>query len=706
MVLLMVTAVAGFVQVLGRLDLPDAAAAADETTIIVDRDGDEIARLHGEQNRVPLGLDEVSPVLIDAVIAAEDRDFFTHPGVDPVAIARALWADIRSEGALQGGSTITQQYVKNAFLTPERTLVRKLKEASLSIKLERETDKREILEGYLNTIYFGRGAYGIGAAAEVWFGVSASELDVAQSAYLAGLIRAPETADISRDHQVDEAYRRRTSVLVAMLDEGYINQTEFDAAESRTIEGYTLERVANASVQLSAKAEAGQAGYYVEMLRQELTQRYGSRAVFQGGLRVTATIDLDLQLEAQRAATAFLDDPDEPVASVVVLDQVGGVRALVGGRDFATSQVNLATGVDGGGSGRQPGSAFKPIVLAEALRQGISPYSQFVSPASMDFPGLDDGDTWTVGNYEGADLGIVDLFAATRQSSNTAFAQLILETGPSPVDALAADLGISAELDPVHSLVLGTQEVSVLDMAAAYSTFASRGERRDPSILLEVRDRDDNLLDRQATSSTRVLSSQQADIVTSVLGDVVANGTGRRARIDGVPTAGKTGTTQDHRDAWFAGYTPRFTAAVWVGHPESNQPMLDVAGVDRVTGGSIPAEIWRDIVASAHQGLEPGAFVEPTGFPGEVIGADLGVTTTVAPTTTSPPTTLVDETPTDETPSDEAPTEDAPVETTEPDDGGGEVDPDEDSVTTTTTASDAVTTTSVADSVDPTTSVP
>jgi penicillin-binding protein 1A len=637
--LFVIAGAAGFVNILGRLDLPDAAAIADETTIIVDRNGEEIARLHGEQNRVALGFDEVSPILVDAVIAAEDRDFFTHPGVDPVAIARALWADVRSEGVLQGGSTITQQYVKNAFLTPDRTLVRKLKEASLSIKLERETNKQDILEGYLNTIYFGRGAYGIGAAAKVWFGVNASELDIAQSAYLAGLIRAPEIADISREQQVTEAYRRRTSVLVAMLDEGYISQAEFDATEARRIEDYTLERVANASVQLSDKAEAAEAGYAVEMMRQQLTDTYGSRAVFQGGLRVTSTLDLGVQLDAFNAATAVLDDESEPTAAIVVLDQVGGIRALVGGRDFETSQVNLATGLDGGGSGRQPGSLFKPVVLAEALRQGISVMSQFSAPATMDFPGLDDGDTWTVHNYADADLGIVDLFGATRWSSNTAYAQLIVRTGPSPVADLAHELGVSAPLDPVHSLVLGTQEVSVLDMATSYATFAAHGERYDPQLVLEVVDRDGEVIDQFASSAQRVLSSQQADIVTAVLSDVVANGTGRNALVDGVPVAGKTGTTQDYRDAWFVGYSPRFTTAVWVGFPDSNRPMENVAGLDVVTGGSLPAAIWRDVMTSAHRGVEPGSFAFAPEFTGEVIGKNLGVTTTV-PETTVPETTV------------------------------------------------------------------
>ncbi len=654
--LLTVAAVAGFVHVLGRLDLPEATGVADETTIIVDRDGDEIARLHGEQNRVPLALVEVSPILINAVIAAEDRDFFSHPGVDPVAIARALWADVRSKGALQGGSTITQQYVKNAFLTPDRTLVRKLKEASLSIKLERETEKTEILEGYLNTIYFGRGAYGIGAAARVWFGVSAAELDIAQSAYLAGLIRAPETADINRDHQVDEAYRRRTSVLVAMLEEGYITQSELEETERQPIEGYTLERVANASVQLSPKAKAAGAGYVVEMMRRQLSDAYGSRAVFQGGLRVQSTIDLDLQLAAYEAATEVLNRDDEPTAAVVVLDQIGGIRALVGGRDFAVSQVNLATGTAGGGSGRQPGSSFKPIVLAEALRQGISPLSQFEAPATMEFLGLDDGAAWSVSNYNNTDLGVVDLFGATRWSSNTVYAQLILETGPSSVQRLAGELGVTADLDPVHSLVLGTQEVSVLDMATAYATFAGRGERRSPQLLLDVLDREGNVIDRFASSSERALSSQQADIITAILGDVIASGTGRSAAVDGVPTAGKTGTTQDYRDAWFVGYTPKFTTAVWVGFPDSNRSMLNVAGFEQVTGGSLPAVIWRDVTAAAHRGVEPGSFSAPDAFPGEVLGTNLGVTTT----TTPPPTSSSTEVPPDPTSGDTTTSTDPP----------------------------------------------
>ncbi|MEZ5281139.1 MAG: transglycosylase domain-containing protein [Acidimicrobiales bacterium] len=658
--LVFIAAVAGFVHILGRIELPDASAVSDQTTIVVDRDGEEIARFHGEQNRVPLTIEEISPILVDAVISAEDRGFLDHPGVDPVAIARALWADIRSSGSLQGGSTITQQYVKNAFLSPERTLIRKLKEAALAIKLERETDKYEILEGYLNTIYFGRGAYGVGAAARVWFGVNASELNIAQASYLAGLIRGPEAADISRESQVDEAYRRRSTVLDAMLEEGYITAAERVQAEDTPIESYTLERRPNSSVELSPKADAAGAGYVVEMIRRELTDRHGSAALFQGGLRVTATIDLDLQAQAFEAATAVLDSADEPTAAVVVLDDTGAIRALVGGRDFETSQVNLALGVDGGGGGRQPGSSFKPIVLARALEAGISARSQFDSPSVLEFPGLDNGQPWVVHNYADASHGVIDLFRATAVSSNTAYAQLMLEVGPSPVAELAHQMGIQADLDPVHSLVLGTQEVSVLDMATAYSTFASRGERHDPEILLEVVDSEGVTISRFETTGHRVMSRQTADIVVEVLQGVVAAGTGARAQIEGVPTAGKTGTTQDYRDAWFVGFSPRFTTAVWVGFPDSNRSMTGVAGSDPITGGSWPAEIWRQVMVDAHRDVEPGSFVAPEGYPGEVISPSTTTTststtvtsTTVATDVTSgteqdPTTTVPDSTPVD-----------------------------------------------------------
>jgi len=591
---------------LSRLELPDAGALDDQTTIVRDRNGVEIARFHAEENRIPRTLDEISPVMIDAVVAAEDRDFFTHPGVDPVAIARAAWADVRSRGALQGGSTITQQYVKNAFLTSDRTLVRKLEEAALAIKLEREMSKEQILEGYLNVIYFGRGAYGVEAAARVWFGVGAADLDLAQSAYLAGLIRAPEAADVSRPDQMEVAYRRRRSVLEAMREMGTITPDEFDTVNALPIESYTLPRSAGSSVEIS------QAGigleYFVDMVRARVADEYGNRLLFRGGLDIVTTLDVNLQRGAWDAMREYLTGPNSPEGATVVLDDKGAVVALIGGRNRDVSEVNLALGTAGGGSGRQPGSAFKPLVLTEALRQGLTLDTVIDSPATITVGTTENGEPWTVSNYDDREHGPLTLEQATVVSSNTVYAQVIDRIGPEAVVGTAASMGISAPLDPVDSVALGTQEVSVLDMAVAYSTLAHRGDLRPSHIIERISDREGNEMEAFTLEAERVIEPSVADEVTRVLEKVISEGTGRAAAVSGVPTAGKTGTTQNYGDAWFVGYTPRFTAAVWVGYADSNRAMVDVLGVPRVTGGSIPARIWSRIMESAHVGIDPGAF--------------------------------------------------------------------------------------------------
>lgn len=595
---------------LSRLELPDAGAVADQTTIVRDRNGVEIARFHAEENRIPRTLDEISPVMIDAVVAAEDRDFFTHPGVDPVAIARAAWADVRSRGALQGGSTITQQYVKNAFLTSDRTLVRKLEEAALAIKLEREMSKEEILEGYLNVIYFGRGAYGVEAAARVWFGVSASDLDLAQSAYLAGLIRAPESADISRPEQVEVANRRRRSVLQAMLEMGTITPDEFDLVNSLPIESYTLPRETGSSVEITQEGIGLE--YFVDMVRARVAEDYGNRLLFRGGLDIVTTLDVDLQRGTWEAMRGVLAGADSPEGAAVVLDDKGAVVALVGGRSRDLSQVNLALGTAGGGSGRQPGSAFKPLVLTEALRQGLTVDTVFDSPATVTVGTTENGEPWTVANYDDREYGPLTLEQATVLSSNTVYAQLIDRVGPPAVVDTARAMGVSAPLDPVDSVALGTQEVSVMDMAVAYSTLAHRGDLRPSHIIERIRDREGNEITAFTLEGEPVIEPAVADEVTAVLEKVVSEGTGKAAAVAGVPTAGKTGTTQNYGDAWFVGYTPRFTAAVWVGFADSNRAMVDVLGVPRVTGGNIPARIWSGIMTSAHVGIDPGSFVGPT----------------------------------------------------------------------------------------------
>lgn len=602
----MVSAIGGSIRALAELPIPDAVGN-EATTVLLDRRGVPIAQLHAEQHRIPLTLDEVSPILVDAVIASEDQDFFSHPGVDPVAIGRAAWTDIRGVGEMQGASTITQQYVKNAYLGADRTLVRKLREAVLAIKIERELSKADILERYLNVIYLGRGAYGVEAASQVWFGRSAVDLDVSRAAYLAALIRAPELADVSRPEQVDIAYRRRLSVLNAMWEQGRITSGERDAAEATPIESYTLPRTENRSVDLLVP-DVG-LGYFVDMVRRELIATYGSQQVFSGGLRVVTTLDLEAQRSAYELGSTVTDIENAPAVAMVLLDDQGQVRALVGGADFDVSQVNLVTGREGGGGGRQPGSAFKPLVLAAALRQGISVDAVYDSPASIVVPGVDAGEDWSVTNADGVDRGMISLADATVVSSNTAYAGLALDLDLGEVVSLGSDLGITRELAPLFSLVLGAQELSVLELATAYSVFANEGELRQPSIVIEV-DFGEGV-DNRVISRSQVLDGDVAAQVTEVLERVVAEGTGRGADVSGLPIAGKTGTSQDFRDAWFVGYSPRFTAAVWLGHADDGRPMVEVLGLGAVTGGSVPATLFSQLMEDVHHGLDPGEFVEP-----------------------------------------------------------------------------------------------
>ncbi len=650
--LLLVAALAGGGYVLASIELPEEQFQAQTSFICAadvaqDCNADNaLARLFSEQDRVPVDLAVVPEVMVQAVLSAEDRDFFAHGGVDPVGIARAAWADIRGGGLTQGGSTITQQYVKNYYLTSDRTVTRKVREAVLAIKLEQELTKEEILERYLNTIYFGRGAYGLGAAARTYFGRSVGELGLAQSAYLAGLIRAPEAADAVRDP--DEATRRRRTVLDAMVEEGYIDRAQRDAADAEPWvsegEGVTIRpRTERAGLDMLRGEEIG-SKYFAEYVRRELLERgYTDNEIYGGGLRVYTTLDLAAQEAAWSSVTGTLDRAEDPAAALVAIDDAGYVKAMVGGRDFATSEVNLAVGTGGGGTGRQPGSAMKPFVLAAAVRQGISLESKFTSPGRVVIPDVNAGDDYTVNNYGGTEQGVLTLLDATRVSSNTAYAQLMAEVGPEDVASLATQMGITAPLEENFALVLGVEEVSVLDMASAYSTLARRGTHVSPAVITRV-ERPDGRVDTFEQARSIALSEQQADLVTAALRQVIERGTGTAARL-GVPAAGKTGTTQDNRDAWFVGYTPNgYTAAVWMGYDPVRNPdgsettrfMNDVHGRE-VTGGSFPAEIWRAFMADWLDGAEVGSFPNPGSFPGEVLNAGLANTTTT--TSTVPPST-------------------------------------------------------------------
>ncbi len=599
-----------------------------------------IATFSAEEDRTNVPLAELPEDLVHAVLATEDRDYYGHGGIDPVGIGRALYQDVRGGGASQGGSTITQQYVKNVYLTSERSIVRKVKEAVLAVKLERELSKDEILERYLNTIYFGRGAYGVGAAARAYYDKDVREIGVLESSYLAGLIRSPTSADPLKNP--DEATRRRGTVLTAMVAEGYITTDQQALVEAAPIAATVIASQDRTGLGPVKGADMG-TEYFVEAVRRQVARQYGEETLYGGGLRIYTTIDFGMQRAAWDAVTTTLNEPNDPAAALVAVDQYGFVKAMVGGRDFKVNQVNYALGSQAGGSGRGAGSSFKPFVLAEAIHEGISLNSKFNAPGEMTFPKANAGNDWRVRNYGGTEQGVLDLVDATRVSSNTAYAQLMLEVGPTDAARMANRLGVTADLPQVPSLVLGTGEVSPLDMAAGYSTFANRGIRNEPTLIAKIEQVDETgsvrVIDQARPTGERVLTEQEADLVTYCLRQVVQSGTGTAADF-GKPAAGKTGTTQDNKDAWFVGYTPKLTAAVWMGYPDPDAngdvpTMHDVHGLPGVTGGSLPAQIWRKFMASATEGMDTGSFREPSSFPGTELNTQLQVTTTAAPTTST-----------------------------------------------------------------------
>ena len=584
----------------GKLD-PQRQLNNQANGYIYDKDGKRIlAVLRGSEARTLIRYDQIANPMRHAIVAIEDRRFWEHDGIDLRGIGRALVADIRQQAVVEGGSTITQQFVKNALDRDQKTIARKVREAAYAWQLERPGGwpKKKILQEYLNTIYFGNGAYGVQQAALTYFQHGAKELTLAESALLAGI-----PADPTRYEPVanrDAARERRRVVLQAMLEESQITQQQFKQADATALPDPDKVRLPGTE---------GPAQHFVNYVKQQLIDQCGQTKVFGGGIKVRSTIDLGLQQTARDAISKWLTNPNGPSAALVAIDpRDGAVRAMVGGNNYRKSQFNLAVqGV------RQPGSSFKPFVLATALRQGISPATRFESePQAID---LGDKD-WVVGNYDDIYYGNVDLEKATIESDNSVYAQLTQLVGSKKVAETAKRLGIRSKLDGYYAIGLGAEAVTPLELARAYATLAHGGRRADgaifgnrPRVIEEVTRCGPKR--HNTPKAFNALTATQAGVVNSILQKAVRYGTGKRAYLPNRPVAGKTGTTENYGDAWFVGYTPQLAVAVWVGYPTTLKPMLTEFHGEPVTGGSFPALIWKSFMEKALKNEQPVGFPAP-----------------------------------------------------------------------------------------------
>jgi penicillin-binding protein 1A len=572
------------------LDPARQAQRQEKNTYLYASNGRTIlAILRGSQARVVVDSEDISPWLKHAIVAVEDRRFYEHRGVDVRGILRAVKADITNRGAVQGGSTITQQFVKNAINQDEQTISRKLREAALAWRLERKWSKDRILTSYLNTVYFGNGAYGVEQASRIYFQHGADSVTRAEAALLAGIPGEPSLYDPVAHPRIAKA--RRDLVLKLMRQQGYITRAQY-------VEGINAAMPDPEKVRLPA-TQTQWAPYFANYVTDQLVEKFHTRGVYGGGLHVKTTIDLKMQKMAQEAIAKALPPDIGPTAALVTIDaHTGAVLAMVGGRSYRKSQFNLATQGE-----RQPGSSFKPFVLAAALRSGISPATTFVSrPVTIDAGGR----LWQVNNYESAYNGTIDLRSAIAYSDNSVFAQLTNVVGPKNVAATAKELGIGTPLNGYFSIGLGAEAATPLDMARAYAAFANGGYRADgallgnkPRVVDCLMDDEGNCKRSNSAINQRVLEPEDAATIDDLLQGVVTYGTGKAARISGYAVAGKTGTTENYGDAWFVGYTPDLVTAVWVGYPDELRPMLTEYRGRAVAGGTYPALIWKAFMETA-----------------------------------------------------------------------------------------------------------
>jgi penicillin-binding protein 1A len=578
------------------------AETLSQNSFVYARDGTLLGSIPAVENREWLTLRQMSRWVPGATLAIEDRRFYEHGALDYQGILRAAWDDLTSLSLSQGGSTITQQLTRTLYLGGEkRTLSRKLKEACLALRLERDWTKRRILTAYLNDVYYGQHAIGVEAAAETYFSRHAISLTLPQAALIAGLPQAPSSFDPLESPRL--ALERRNEVLVAMLASGAIDLPAYRWAV-RTPLGLKPGG-------LYSQIREPPFFSYVE---DELVSKLGATRVSRGGLRVRTTLDSRLQRLSAIAIRNVLQSKNDPAAALVAIDPgSGAIRAMAsyvpGGHPL---QFNLATQAR-----RQAGSAFKPFVLATALAQGISPYSHWSGPPELvidDPKCFYNGQPWDVHNYADESAGSMNLLDATAHSVNTIYAQVSDYVGPGNVVATAHRLGITSPLAPVCSITLGTEGVSPLEMADAYATFAARGVHHPAEAIQRVRTSGGQTLTELRWNGRRVMPQNDADMVTYILQRVLRYGTGTAADF-GRPAAGKTGTAENYEDAWFCGYVPQLAACVWIGYPHRELSLLNVEGVPEVFGGSLPAAIWHAFMAEAVGNLDPRGFPDPSFSP-------------------------------------------------------------------------------------------
>ena len=552
------------------------------TIEIVGLDGKPLV-MRGEMSGTDVPIKELPPYLPRAFIAIEDRRFYSHVGVDPFGLARAAVANLLRRGVAQGGSTITQQLAKNLFLTQNRTLWRKMQELVLALWLEHKFSKAEILELYLNRVYFGSGAYGVEAAAQRYFGKSARQVKVAEAAMLAGLVKSPSRLAPSRNP--NGAERRAQAVLTAMAELGFVTET--------------MAKTALAQPARAVKpAGAGSVNYVADWIMDVLDDLVGR---VEQDLVVETSIDPVLQAAAEKALVDELalkgQKLDVSQGAVVAMTPDGAVRALVGGKNYADSQYNRAVAAK-----RQPGSAFKPFVYLTALERGLTPET-----VREDKPVVLKG--WKPENYSRDYHGSVTLTQALAHSLNTVSVRLTLELGPAAVAKTAYRLGIASKLDPNPSLALGTSEVSLIELTSAYAPFANGGEAVTPHVVERVRNHAGKVLfARKPQKLGRIIEPSYVAMMNTMMRETLLTGTAQKAQLPGWPAAGKTGTSQDFRDAWFIGYSGHLVAGVWLGNDDSSP-------TKKATGGGVPVEIWSRLMKVAHQGVAVASLPGLAGAP-------------------------------------------------------------------------------------------